>query len=91
MSALWFGAEVSLGAERSGERPFQSFQVWNDESLDQGGDHRIKAGDRWVCLGGEGLCQALRPAKASVRAIFCLENNESSRNWKGSGYQSCII
>lgn len=72
---------MSLGAERSGERPFQSFQVWGDKSLDQGGGHRIKAGDRWECLGG--CFKRLHPADASVRAMFscCLENNESSGNW----------
>ena len=29
---------------------YYSFQVWGHKGLDQGGGHRIKAGDGWVCL-----------------------------------------
>ena len=46
----WVGTEVRLEAGRSDERLMQSFQVRGDEGLDQGGGHRIKAGDEGVCL-----------------------------------------
>lgn len=48
--ALWVGAEGRLEAGRSDERLIQSFQVWSNQGRDQGGAHRMKAGDRWVCL-----------------------------------------
>ena len=46
----WAGAEVRLEAGRPDERPMQSLQVCGDKGLDQGGGHRIKAGDEGACL-----------------------------------------
>lgn len=81
---------MRLEAGRPAERLTLSFQVWGDKSPAQGGGEGWWPQNkswRWMGIPG-GYAKHLHPADASVRASFHLqlENKESSRNWKGSGY-----